>query len=209
MLREQRRPTKAELFDQLGLSPPARTARTIFGSGACDIESSPEIASRPQRLVLVDAGTCQLYRFALDGSKEIATMKAGKHGFLEGWFGSEGPLSSEIPNILLQLPSLPIVMKRPAAAPKRKPQQKEELEDSSEEKEKEESEEEDEEEEQEGEEEEEEEEDEKGEEDKQEDEEEQQEEDEGEEEEEDLEQEGVVPVAAAVVPLDVTISFWG
>ena len=196
IVREQRRPTKAELFAELGLSPPARNAKSVFGSSLFDIQSSPEVASRPTRLALVDAGKCHLYRFAPDGSKEIAVMKAGEQGFLQGWFGLEGPFPSEIPNIMLQLPALPIIMKRPAAAPKRKPQQQEEPEEQEEIAETEI----DEDEEEEGDEEE-------GEEEQEEEEEEEEQEDEEGMEEEDLENDDLVSDAKRPAPLDVSIFF--
>ena len=196
IVREQRRPTKAELFAELGLSPPPRNAKSVFGSSPFDIQSSPEVVSRPTRLVLVDAGKCHLYRPAPDGSKEIAVMKAGEQGFLQGWFGSEGPFPSEIPNIMLQLPALPIIMERPAAAPKRKSQQQEEPEEQEEIADAEI----DEDEEEEGDEKE-------GEEEQEEEEEEQEQEDEEGTEEEDLENYDLVSAAKRPAPLDVSIFF--
>lgn len=71
----------------------------------------------PPFVQYVDSREATLVRvYKATGEKVKATMLPGSSGFLQAWFGKEGPIETEVPNLSLEAHTVCAVKKRPAGS---------------------------------------------------------------------------------------------
>jgi len=81
----------------------------VEGEGGSSSSKGPKLVSQ-----FMDGHLHCLVRVFDNGTRVMASMQPGEGGFAQAWFGSEGPIDTEVPNLVLL--SSKKVLKKPAAS---------------------------------------------------------------------------------------------